>query len=65
MNAFAAPPASLKIGEENCNKKCSGNPSANCGGVWALDVFETGFDGEFDTDSIKIFFHEFLLDLSI
>jgi len=30
-----------KIADSNCNMKCNGAPEVNCGGWWALEIFDT------------------------
>ena len=38
------PPKSAMVSPTDCKKKCSGDKSQICGGVWRMNVFSTDFD---------------------
>lgn len=42
-----APPVDLKIPDEKCDMKCSGDPEELCGGYFAMNVYSTGIISKF------------------
>ncbi|XP_002007843.3 xylosyltransferase oxt [Drosophila mojavensis] len=39
---FDTPPSSAKLADSSCNMKCIGNAKEICGGIYAMNVYETG-----------------------
>lgn len=39
---FDTPPRSAKLADSSCNMKCIGNAKEICGGIYAMNVYETG-----------------------